>query len=157
MTGTETTAEPSVGDHLVSKRRFYTHHGIYIGDNKVVHYSGLAQGLQSGPIVISDLEEFLSGQTYEIRPYKDAKFSAAEIKARAISRLRENLYHPLFNNCEHFTEWCITKRNKSKQADFYLTLAGGVPGLVISKAGTGLATAIRKTNRWYKKRNKQHS
>ena len=143
---------PSVGDHLVSKRRLYTHHGIYIGDNRVVHYSGLAQGLQSGPIVISDMKEFLSGQPCQIRHYKEARFSPEEIKARAISRLGENLYHPLFNNCEHFAEWCISKRNKSRQVDFYLLLAGGVPGYVASKAGSGIATAIRKAKRWYKKR-----
>ncbi|MCP4992000.1 MAG: hypothetical protein GY928_39900 [Colwellia sp.] len=28
------------GTHIQSNRLGYTHHGVYIGDNKVVHYSG---------------------------------------------------------------------------------------------------------------------
>jgi hypothetical protein len=34
--------EPPLGSHLVTPRRGYLHHGIYVGARKVVHYSGLA-------------------------------------------------------------------------------------------------------------------
>ena len=33
--------EPPLGSHLVTPRRGYLHHGIYVGARKVVHYSGL--------------------------------------------------------------------------------------------------------------------
>ncbi|WP_206171903.1 lecithin retinol acyltransferase family protein [Thiorhodococcus mannitoliphagus] len=39
-----------LGAHLISPRGGYTHHGIYVGDGHVVHYSGLAAGRTSGPV-----------------------------------------------------------------------------------------------------------
>src|ERR1700747_1270918 len=36
--------EPLLGSHIVTPRRGYLHHGIYVGDGKVVHYAGLAHG-----------------------------------------------------------------------------------------------------------------
>ncbi|EFL5564207.1 hydrolase, partial [Escherichia coli] len=30
-----------LGAHLSSDRPGYTHHGIYVGNGKVIHYSGL--------------------------------------------------------------------------------------------------------------------
>jgi hypothetical protein len=42
--------EPPLGSHLVTPRRGYLHHGIYIGGCKVVHYSGPAHGLRGGPV-----------------------------------------------------------------------------------------------------------
>ncbi len=141
----------SVGDHLVSKRRLYTHHGVFVGNNQVVHYSGLAQGLQSGPVVLSELENFLSGHPVQVRrPPSPTRFAPAEIRARAIGRLGENLYHPLFNNCEHFALWCITGRHMSPQVDLYSVVAAGLPGYLTSKAGSGLAALLGKAHRWYR-------
>ncbi len=140
-------ADLAIGDHLVSKRKLYTHHGIYIGDNRVIHYSGLAQGLQSGPVVISDLKEFLCGHTYQLRKYDSKKFTPTEIRARALNRLGESLYHPLFNNCEHFAEWCVCKRHTSRQVDVLLTMVAGLPGYIISKTGSRFAKFISKTNK----------
>jgi len=42
--------EPPLGSHLVTPRRGYLHHGIYVGAGKVVHYSGFAHGLRRGPV-----------------------------------------------------------------------------------------------------------
>src|SRR6266853_156405 len=36
--------EPQPGSHVISPRRGYMHHGICVGDGKVVHYAGLARG-----------------------------------------------------------------------------------------------------------------
>src|SRR5215467_9598323 len=38
--------EPLLASHIVTPRRGYLHHGIYVGDGKIVHYAGLAYGLQ---------------------------------------------------------------------------------------------------------------
>ena len=43
-------SEPPVGAHVVTQRRGYTHHGIYVGASQVVHYAGLARGLRRGPV-----------------------------------------------------------------------------------------------------------
>ncbi|MCX7376043.1 MAG: lecithin retinol acyltransferase family protein [Alphaproteobacteria bacterium] len=58
--------EFQVGDHIVSGRHFlrvfaYTHHGIYVGDGRVIHYEGNAQPRQTGPIKQVSLEEFAGG------------------------------------------------------------------------------------------------
>ena len=42
--------EPPMGAHLVTPRRRYCHHGIYVGDGKVVHYAGLSRSLRRGPV-----------------------------------------------------------------------------------------------------------
>src|SRR5882762_7929917 len=42
--------EPALGAHLVTPRGAYSHHGIYVGKGKVVHYAGLARSLHRGPV-----------------------------------------------------------------------------------------------------------
>jgi len=39
-----------IGAHVVTPRRGYTHHGIYVGRGRVVQYGGLSRGLRSGPV-----------------------------------------------------------------------------------------------------------
>jgi hypothetical protein len=42
--------EPQLGAQIISRRHRYSHHGIYVGGGRVVHYAGFAYGLSSGPI-----------------------------------------------------------------------------------------------------------
>lgn len=107
------------GDHLVVKRRLYTHHGIYIGNGEIIHYSGLADGLQSGPVEKTLIENFSKDiSDIAIRVYKKTKYNPEEIVARVKSRLGENLYNVHSNNCEHFCCWAVTGKHKSEQVDF---------------------------------------
>ena len=43
-----------VGDHLIARRFAYTHHGLYMGDGKVLEY------IQNGGVTIVPLETFAS-------------------------------------------------------------------------------------------------
>ena len=79
--------ELTPGMHVVAHRIGYQHHGIYIGDGQVVAY-------------LLD-----TGVTY----------SADEIVDRALDRVGEDDYNLVFNNCEHFANWCITGQAKSYQ------------------------------------------
>lgn len=109
---------PSVGTHIKVNRSGYSHHGIYFGVNKVVHYSGFAQIRKKGAIKYTTFLEFLGGQkSYDIVDYpKDmVKYSPEEVIVRALGRVSEDKYNLAFNNCEHFACWCITDQNKSKQ------------------------------------------
>ncbi len=45
----------TIGDHLVTPRTVYTHHGLYVGDDSVIHYSGLANDNADGDIEIVSL------------------------------------------------------------------------------------------------------
>ena len=50
--------EPALGSHVVTPRRGYLHHGIYVGGGRVVHYAGLANGLHRGPVEETTLQRF---------------------------------------------------------------------------------------------------
>lgn len=142
---------PQIGDHIYCKRRGYSHHGVYIGDDQVVHYSGLHEGLQTGPVVTTSLDDFLGGADLQIKQHRSAKLSPEEIKQRALSRLGENLYHPLFNNCEHFAEWCVMAKHRSKQIDIYASLMAGGAGYMASKLGSKFASLVTYLNHKYNK------
>lgn len=109
--------EPAIGAHLITPRSAYTHHGIYIGDNKVIHYSGLADGFSAGSIEETSLAAFEAGNGFSIKTYAHQHFHGQEVVDRARSRLGEDQYHLLFNNCEHFCEWCIDDKHYSEQIE----------------------------------------
>lgn len=127
----------NIGDHIYSPRKGYTHHGIYIGDNEVVHYSGFVNGRKGGKIEVTTLRRFQRGNSVHVRRYTDKskfdanfhmrparKYSAEKTVERALSRLDEDWYNVLVNNCEHFACWCVTGRHSSEQVkDAVLTSA----------------------------------
>ena len=104
------------GDHLISARIGYSHHGIYIGRNKVIHYSGSSLGRNAkGVIEIVDLETFCQSNGYTIQTYPFRTYSREISIDRAKSRLGEDWYNVLLNNCEHFVTWCIQGVHHSQQ------------------------------------------
>lgn len=104
------------GDHLVSARIGYSHHGIYIGRNQVIHYSGSSLGeFQSGTIEVVDSETFCQGNGYSVKSYPFRTYDRETSIERAKSRLGEDWYNVLLNNCEHFVTWCIQGIHHSNQ------------------------------------------
>jgi Lecithin retinol acyltransferase len=112
--------EPPLGSHLVTPRRGYLHHGIYVGGRKVVHYSGLAHGLRGGPVEEVPLSHFASTQCVWIRSNAPSDFDVREVICRARSRVGEDCYRLLTNNCEHFCEWCLRGTPRSLQVEAWL-------------------------------------
>jgi hypothetical protein len=108
---------PPLAAHVISSRTGYTHHGIYVGDGKVVHYAGLSRGLRRGPVEEVSLAAFAHGRPIKIRPPVNPRFDRTDVLARARSRLGENRYRLLSNNCEHFSEWCVCGVSRSWQVD----------------------------------------
>ncbi|MFH6601726.1 lecithin retinol acyltransferase family protein [Ectopseudomonas khazarica] len=108
-----------IGAHLVSPRRFYMHHGIYLGYGEVAHYSGFSSSLKAGPVEIINLAGFASGKPVWLMQER-GKFSNDEIVKRARSRVGERQYKLLSNNCEHFCSWCINGKNYSSQISAYV-------------------------------------
>src|SRR5271154_3149056 len=108
--------EPPLGSHLVTSRTFYTHHGIYVGNGRVIHYSGLARGVRRGPVEDASLESFANGRGIRVR--RDGRFfSRREVVERARSRLGECHYKILKNNCEHFCAWARRDESRSLQIE----------------------------------------
>jgi Lecithin retinol acyltransferase len=113
--------ELPLGSHLVTPRRAYLHHGIYVGDGKVVHYAGLAHGLGRGPVEEVSLARFTNGHPVRVRSDAPLEFDRGEVIRRARSRVGEDHYRLLTNNCEHFCEWCLRGEHRSYQVEEWLT------------------------------------
>lgn len=106
-----------LGAHVVTPRAFYIHHGIYLGNGLVAHYRGFEHGLRIGPIETVSIEQFTRGHPLRVLLEATSRFSGAEIAQRALSRIGENRYRVLSNNCEHFCEWCVHAEQRSYQVD----------------------------------------
>lgn len=119
------------GDHLVTPRVGYKHHGIYLGGNQVIHYSGFSEFGKGGPIVKVSLRDFAQGQKVQVKQHPYAKFDSEERIRRAKSRLGEESYNLVLNNCEHFVNWCIYDASESSQVNI---AAGSLSGLVVRKS-----------------------
>lgn len=129
-----------VGAHLVTPRKAYSHHGIYVGGGRVVHYAGGWRLGRRGPVEMVSLEAFTRGHGYRIERGVLACFSAAEIARRALARIGENRYSVVHNNCEHFCLWCITGVARSAQVERLLAWrALGFAMRVIARTPAGAA------------------
>lgn len=109
-----------LGAHLATPRGAYVHHGIYVGEGRVVHYGGLAHGLRAGPIEAVSMEQFTQGRPLRML-FENSRFSSAEVVQRALSRIGEDRYRILTNNCEHFCEWCVQGEPRSYQVDRWIS------------------------------------
>jgi hypothetical protein len=115
--------QPQLGAHLVTPRLGFAHHGIYVGDGKVVHYgSAFGHHLLGGPVEVVSLADFALGHAVWVRSHGPHTFDSAEIVRRACSRVGENGYHVLRNNCEHFCEWCLHGEHRSYQVERLMAL-----------------------------------
>jgi len=112
--------EPPLGAHLITPRFAYAHHGIYVGAGAVVHYAAFASNWRRGPVEEVSLARFAHGHPVWVRPAGRGALHCKEIVRRARSRLGENRYRLLSNNCEHFSEWCVHGNPISPQAERYL-------------------------------------
>jgi hypothetical protein len=138
--------EPPIGAHIVTPRSVYTHHGIYVGEGRVVQYAGLSDGLRRGPVEEISLAQFARGREIWVRSEGSSSFDREEVVRRARLRLGENRYHPLKNNCEHFCEWCVCGEPRSFQVDrWWSCLASGLRRMTaLFDVGVGLAVRVRQ-------------
>lgn len=135
------TPQIPVGSHLVTPRFGYTHHGIYVGEGRVIHYSGLADGLDTGPVEETTIEAFTGASDFYVKDHPNPKFSNDEIVRRARSRIGEQLYCVFSNNCEHFCEWVINNDHDSKQVSTGAGVAAPTTGTIIGLASRGIVAA----------------
>lgn len=132
------------GDHIKVSRwhGLWHHHGIDLGDGKVVHYSEPKDQLWKrestgspadepkgkGIVVISSMEVFLGGGKKKVVKHWWRKaLPVEETVRRALSHVGCGGYNVCFNNCEHFATWCKTGKKKSWQ----VIKAAGIFGFVV--------------------------
>ena len=123
----------AIGSHLKVARLGYSHHGVYLGNGMVIHYASLCEGLKSAPVEVTTLAVFQGkAKKVEVVSYAGIKcFSPDQIIKRAMSRLGENKYHLITNNCEHFASWCITGIAESQQVKKAVKTLGSLAGMMI--------------------------
>ena len=116
---------PVMGDHIRVNRGIYCHHGIYVSDDEVIHFTGNEDDSildWSKPEVISsDLDYFLKGDTLEVKEYTDDEledlYPVDHIVQYARACLGDKGYNLVFNNCEHFANTCTLGRFRSRQVE----------------------------------------
>lgn len=106
-----------LGAHLTSPRRGYTHHGIYAGAGRVLHYAGFSRALRRGPVVETTLDEFARGRSWAVSAREPSRYAGEAALERARTRLGENRYRFWSNNCEHFVEWSLEGVGRSRQVE----------------------------------------
>ena len=104
-----------LGAHLIVKHFGYSHHGIYVGKGRVIHYSGFAHFFRTHPIEVTSIEKFAHGKIISIRHYEQPKYKGRHAVRRMRLRMHENNYHLIINNCEHLCSWAITGIESSPQ------------------------------------------
>lgn len=110
-------------DHLQVPRHhgLFNHHGIDLGDGTVAHY------LEGRKILRSSIKDFCAGQVFNVVIHENASPNGVTLR-RAMSRIGEQSYNLLFNNCEHFANWCKTGRHHSNQIEDWIKSTN--PGLI---------------------------
>jgi hypothetical protein len=110
------------GDCIYVYRNFgqlqgvYKHYGIDCGDGTVIHYRKPSEIIEQ-----TSLATFSRGNPVYVAEYSEGfGYIPDVVVERAKSRLGENNYNLLSNNCEHFASWCKTGISDSKQLRNYL-------------------------------------
>ena len=125
----ELNVKPIKGDLIRVKRKLgYYHYGIYIGHNKVIHYSAPEDDSifdnRNIEIRKGDLKEnFLRGDTLEVNiPYCSFYYRFIVCrrakKLLGVHKFRDQDYDLLKNNCEHFANYCYFGEAVSAQSDY---------------------------------------
>ena len=140
-----------IGAHLITPRTGYTHHGIYYGDNQVIHYSGFNEMFDNNGVVeIIALEKFKKPKDkdygYVIKEHTNRVYFGEECVKRAKLKLGEREYCLITNNCEHFVYWCITGKEKSEQINDIVAKGGAtIAGFATANTAGATATTAMST------------
>ena len=129
----------AAADHLQVPRQhgLFHHHGIDLGDGTVAHY------LEGHEILRSSIDAFRQDQPITVIEHDGASATGVTLR-RAMSRIGEQNYNLLFNNCEHFATWCKTGRHRSGQIESALERARHWSGLMPSALMRGLELLVQR-------------
>ncbi|EJT6165003.1 lecithin retinol acyltransferase family protein [Clostridium perfringens] len=117
--------KPSKGDHIRVNRGIYSHHGIYVSDEEVIHFTGTEDDSildwSKNEVIKTGIDYFLRGGKLEVKEYTEDELSdlypVEHIVIYARACLGDRGYNLVFNNCEHFANVCTLGRFRSKQVE----------------------------------------
>lgn len=123
------TTEPfRAGDHLTVSRRLYHHHGVYVGDERVVQFGGRILDKPRARIEEVPLAQFERGGAARVVDHTRERFlrmwgmtetlPPERIVARArclVETQPRGVYNLFGRNCETVALWCATGVGESMQ------------------------------------------
>ena len=115
---------PYPGAHIRVQIQSIYHHGIYVGEDEVIQFGlpfDMLRPKEEVKVLKSNMEQFLQGGFLEVRVFdrkeKQLKNDDKKIIELALSKLGEDGYDIVHNNCEHFVNFCIFNKKESEQVD----------------------------------------
>ena len=139
----QTNKRYPLGAHLIVKHLGYSHHGIY-AERSSYSLFGPRTFHQKRPIEITSLDAFSHGKKIHVRSYDAPRYRGKVVVRRMRSRMHENHYHLIINNCEHLCSWAITGIESSTQVErmmHRLTTIGYVSSIMSYMNGMMLTVA----------------
>ena len=135
-----------------------THHAIYVGNGKVVHFTGGHDGdydPANARVVLDTFETFQKAarsKGTEVQVHNEPEADdAATVRLRCLVMVGSGGYNPITNNCEDLAWYCLTGTPRSKQRERILSNAlqamlGGGGGTMFDYA-TMIKDALPRENR----------
>lgn len=135
--------ELRAGDHIAVRRPgVYVHHGIYLGEGSVAHFSDEAGLAAKGRarVIESSLDSFLrGGRLLRRRHWRGYPREVVVERACAVMRgeIEWRSYHLFRNNCEHFATFCAAPSVRSVQvqqvAGVALAASAALTGVLVKR------------------------
>ena len=140
------------GDHIRVSRGLYYHHGIYISDDEVIHFSGVKSDSildwENCRVISTDLDTFLCGGKLEIKIYSKCDSKKLKNIDDIISLARrcvgQSGYSLFTNNCEHFANYCTINKKISHQVENFI--CGKLPINIVPSMLFLIFCSMRKSN-----------
>ena len=140
MTG---KSEFSYGDHLTAQRPGFSHHGIYVSDDRVIHFGGydLRTRHRHGVRAVT-LQQFARGRKVGVVRHLTSPLPPEGIVAEA-ERLAtigfEGKFTLFGSNCEHFANWCVTGNyfESPQTKKFFRTQAALLTIMILTARSSG--------------------
>lgn len=107
------------GDHIYFRTKLpgnITHHGIYCGNNLVIHFDGNAKPKAIKKVSLEKFSKPFGVDVIEVLEYGWSD-SADTVILRAESLVEKTQYDVANRNCEHFTVYCKTGDWRSPQIE----------------------------------------
>lgn len=135
---------PDLGDVIYADRGLYKHYGIYVGNGQVVHFSSKKEdemNAKDAIIKITSIQDFAKDDQVFIEKKDLQPFSPEIVVTRAENMIGKckGEYNLIFNNCEHFANWCKYGEKKSEQVENATKVGGAIAATaIISAIGYGI-------------------
>ncbi|XP_005088861.1 phospholipase A and acyltransferase 2 [Aplysia californica] len=152
----------SQGDLVEFKRGVYSHWGVYVGNEDIIHLAGedndgINANVQAQHVLTVSGHRFDKAKVCRAnfwtivgadpayknntRDNKWSPFPPHQVVKNALEKVGKKGYSLLYENCEHFAKWCRYGKAKSDQVDTVVTgVAVGMAGALV----LGLVSAFTK-------------